>query len=213
MSPEHFANIAVHVGSGTIAMAIGLYMLARRKGTPAHRRWGRLFCYFTLLVCFSAAVGTVFFRFLPLFAVLNVLVLYQLVSGWRSAYTQGRGPAAIDAAWTVIAAVSSGVLVPILLAAPGGASMVVYASLGALAFILLYDALRWLFPRRWFHALWRYEHSYKLISSIFAMLSALVGNVVRVGQPWSQIAPSVAGTLVVAYFFYRLSRQDPVRHT
>lgn len=212
MSPAHWANLIVHVGAGAIALAIGFFLLASRKGTARHRRWGRKFCYFTLVVCLSAAVGTIFFRFIPLFAVLTILVPYQLVSGWRCIYTQDRGPSAIDGAWTFIALVFAVALVPILLAAPGGGKIVVYSSLGALAAILLYDTARWLFPRRWFGTLWRYEHSYKVISSLFAMLSALVGNVVRVGQPWSQVAPSALGMLAVVYIFYRLHRQNGIVH-
>ncbi|MGA9335342.1 MAG: hypothetical protein WBV39_13775 [Rudaea sp.] len=209
MSPAHIANLTIHIGAGTVALAIGFFLLTTRKGTARHRRWGRIFCYFTLLVCLSAALGIVAFRFLPLFAVLAVLVFYQLVSGWRSVYTQDRGPAVIDGVWTVVAAAFAGALVPVLLSAPGGANITVYSSLGALAAILLYDTARWLFPRRWFRLLWRYEHSYKLIASIFALLSALIGNVVRIGQPWSQIAPSAAGLLIILWFFYRSYRQDP----
>lgn len=201
MTPAHVANIALHVAAGTAGLAMGSYILATRKGTAAHRRAGRYFSWFTLIVCASAAVGLVWFRFLPLFAVLTVLVLYQLVSGWRSAHTRERGPAPFDAAWTALAIVGSVALYPTLLSQTKGARVVVYSTLGGLGFILLYDAIRWLFPRRWYATLWPYEHSYKLISSIFAMLSALVGNVVRVGQPWSQLAPSVLGTLVIAYFF------------
>jgi len=208
MAPAHFANIAIHVAAGTIALAIGFVMLAKTKGTRTHRRLGRWFAYFTLAVCLTAVVGTLFFRFIPVFAVLSVLVPYQLVSGWRSVYTQERGPAAIDAVWTLAAAVFAAALAPTVLAYPSQAPVVVYSSLGALASILAYDAVRWLFPRRWYRKLWRYEHGYKLIASIFAMLSALVGNVVRVGQPWSQIAPSAVGVMVVLYFFVQLHLQD-----
>jgi hypothetical protein len=98
--------------------------------------------------------------------------------------------------------------VPVVLSHPSGAPVVVYSSLGALASILFYDVIRWAFPRRWYRVLWQYEHSFKLIASIFAMLSALIGNVVRVGQPWSQIAPSAIGILVIFYFFFVLYRQD-----
>ena len=209
MSAAHWANLIVHVGAGTVALAIGSVLLYRRKGTAEHRRWGRIFCYFTLLVALSALMGTVLFRFIPLFAVLTLLVPYQLVSGWRSVHTQARGPAAIDGVLTLVALASAAALVPVLLAHPAGRGIVVYSSLGALGMNLAYDTLRWLFPRRWFATLWRYDHSYKLIASFFGMLSALVGNVVRVGQPWSQIAPSAIGLLTVLYFFYRLSRRSP----
>lgn len=208
MPPLHFANIAVHVAAGSIGLGIGFTMLAKAKGTPAHRRLGRLFCYATLVVCGSATIGLVFFRFIPVFAVLTVLVLYQLVSGWRSVYTQQRGPSWLDAGWTLLAALCAAALVPTVLGASARPDIVVRSSLGALAAILAYDTIRWTFPRRWYRTLWRYEHGYKLIASIFAMLSAFVGNVVRVGQPWSQIAPSAIGVMVILYFFHRLYRED-----
>jgi uncharacterized membrane protein len=211
MTPAHLTNLGVHVAAGTIALAIGFTMLAKAKGTAWHRRMGRRFCYSTLVVSCSAIVGTIFFRFIPIFAVLSILIPYQLIGGWRSVYTQDRGPAQMDAVFTLIALAFSLLLVPALRAHPTEAPIVVYSSLGALATILAYDAVRWLFPRRWYRVLWRYEHGYKLIASIFGMLSALIGNVVRVGQPWSQIAPSALGAVVILYFFCQLYRQDKRR--
>jgi hypothetical protein len=72
--------------------------------------------------------------------------------------------------------------------------------------LLVYDAARWLFPRRWHATLWLYEHIFKLVASLFAMLSAAIGNTVRAGQPWSQLAPSVAGMIVIAWFWRRHHR-------
>ncbi len=204
MTPGHLTNLAIHVAAGTVALAIGFSILAKAKGTPGHRRLGRLFCYFALVVCSSAALGTMFFHFVPVFAVLSVLVPYQVIGGWHSAYTQGQGPSKVDALLTLLATALFIALIPAVLRHPTEASIVVYSSLGGLAMILLYDIIRWMFPRRWYRTLWKYEHSYKLIGSLFGMLSALVGNVVRVGQPWSQILPSAVGALVIAYYFARL---------
>ena len=209
MSTPHLLNIALHVLAGTIAMVIGCYQLGNAKGGDAHRRWGWRFCYAGFVVCASAAAGLMAFRFLPNFAVLTVLVLYQLVGGWRSARTRERGPQAADAAWTIATVTVTAWLAPVVLRA--GGNVLVYSSLGALATVIAYDAARWCFPRRWFGALWRYDHSYKLIASLFGMLSALVGNVVRFGQPWSQILPSALGLATVAFFFVRLYRQDAAR--
>ena len=180
MSPPHLANLAVHVGAGTLA----------------------------LLVSLSAAVGTLFFRFIPVFAVLTVLVPYQLVSGWRSIHTRERGPSGFDALWTLAALVFAMALTPALVSSSGRADIVAYSSLGALFTLLAYDTVRWCFPRRWFATLWRYDHAYKLIASLFGMLSAAVGNLVRVGQPWSQIAPSVIGLLTIAFFFVQSRRHE-----
>lgn len=208
MSSAQLANIALHVGAGSLALLIGFVLLARRKGDATHRRWGKVFCALTLVVALSAAVGTLCFRFIPVFAVLTVLVPYQLVSGWRAIYTRAQGPSAIDALWTLVVLAFAVALTPTLVSSSGRPDVVAYASLGALFTLLAYDTVRWLFPRRWFATLWQYEHAYKLIASLFGMLSALVGNVVRAGQPWSQIAPSVIGLLTIAYFFAQLRRRD-----
>ncbi len=204
MQTAQTINISLHVLSGAVAIGIGFFMLAKQKGTPLHRKLGRVFAYFTLLVCMFAAFGLVLFRFMPLFAVLTVLVTYQLVSAWHTVYTRERGPSAFDAVLTVVGVAVSIALVPFLLAHEGGVSRVVYATLGGLATVLIYDLIRWLFPRRWYSSLWLYEHVGKMIGVLFGMVSALVGNVVRFGQPWSQLLPTVLGMIVTVYFFVRL---------
>lgn len=202
-SQIHLLNLAVHIGAGIVAMGIGFMMLAAAKGTPAHRRRGRLFVAFTCLVCATGVIGNVFFRFIPLFAVLTVLVTYQLASGWHAVHTKEAGPNRVDALLAVCAGGWALYLTPLLLTEGMGASAasVIHASLGALFVLLAYDLARWCFPKRWHAALWRYEHIYKLVSALFGMLSAASGNVIRVGQPWSQLLPSVLGALAIVWFF------------
>lgn len=212
----HLLNLAAHIGAGIAAIGLGFVLLAGAKGTPTHRRRGRLFAALTLAVCVTGVIGNVFFRFIPLFAVLTVLVTYQLLSGWHVVYTRAAGPDRIDALLGVCGAAWTIGLVPMLLAAgakAGAAPTVIYASLGALAFLLAYDAARWCFPRHWHASTWRIEHIYKLVASLFGMLSAAVGNLVRVGQPWSQLLPSLLGMLVIAVFIWRevrVRRRTPV---
>jgi len=208
MSTLHLLNLVVHVAAGTVGLVIGFTLLARRKGTRRHRAWGRRFGAATLVVGLSAAVGSVFFRFLPLFAVLNVVVIYQLVSGWRVIYTREAGPAPIDALWTATGVLASVALIPVLMARPHDVPpTILYSTFAALGLLLAYDAARWAFPRRWHRAVWPYEHVYKLVCALFAMLSALVGNVVRFAQPWSQLLPSVLGMIVIVGFFIRMPRR------
>lgn len=66
---------------------------------------------------------------------------------------------------------------------------------------------RWCLPRRWFASIWPYDHAYKLTASLFGLLSAFVGNVVRIGQPWSQIAPSAIGLLTILFVFVQMRRR------
>lgn len=208
MELAHVTNIGFHIGAGSIAMAIGLWMLAGRKGSAAHRKVGRIFVLFTLLVCASATVGNLFFRFTPLFAVLTVLVLYQLLSGWHVIYTRAAGPNRVDVLMGMCAALCGAALTPFALTRGESGASVIYASLGALLFLLVYDALRWLFPQRWHATLWRYEHMYKLLASLLAMMSAAAGNLLAQAQPWSQLVPSALGIACIAWFFWRESARS-----
>lgn len=201
LSLPHLLNLAFHIGAGSAAIVFGLALLVRAKGSPAHRRQGRLFVLLTAIVCATGVVGTVLFRFIPLFAVLTLLVGYQLLSGWHAVHTQAKGPDRIDALLLLCAGVWAIGLLPALLAEKAG--VVVYSTLGALALLLAYDAARWRFPRHWHATLWRYEHIYKMVASLFGMLSAASGNLLRVGQPWSQLLPSVLGMMVIAACIWR----------
>jgi uncharacterized membrane protein len=206
MSPMHLINLFSHIGAGIAAISLGFLLLASTKATSSHRERGRAFVALTLVVCVTGVVGNVFFRFIPLFAVLTVLVAYQLLSGWHVIYTKAAGPNRIDAFLAVCAASWAMFLIPLLLSGNGtrnAAPTVTYSSLGALVFLLAYDTARWCFPRRWHASLWRYEHIFKVVASLFAMLSAATGNLVRFGQPWSQLAPSVLGIVTIVWFIWR----------
>lgn len=206
ISLPHLSNLAAHIAAGIAAIGLGAAILASSKGTLLHRRRGRLFVALTLVVCASGAIGNLFFRFTPLFAVLTVLVTYQLLSGWHVVYTRAEGPDRIDVLLAACAVAWTAVLLPSLLssgARADAAPVVVHASLGGLALLLAYDSARWCFPRHWHASLWRYEHIYKLVASLFGMLSAAAGNLVRIGQPWSQLLPSVLGMLAIAVLIWR----------
>lgn len=207
----HLLNLALHIGAGIAAMGIGFLILAAAKGTLAHRARGRLFVALTSAVCVSGAIGTVLFRFVPLFAVLTVLVSYQLASGWHVVFTRESGPNRVDALLALCAGGWALYLIPVLLSSgmDASAATVIYSTLGALFVLLAYDLARWCFPKRWHAALWRYEHIYKLVSALFGMLSAATGNLVKAGQPWSQLLPSVMGAIVIVWLFKRTARQSP----
>ncbi|GGE89347.1 hypothetical protein [Massilia psychrophila] len=207
----HLLNIGFHVGSGVAAIALGFVILATTKGTERHRRRGRRFGYLTLAVCASAVAGNLLFRFIPLFAILTVLVLYQFLGAWRAVVTRANGPSLVDAALSTCAATAGFILAPVVSAAPGGSSAVVHSSLATLAVVIGYDIARWLFPPHWHGVLWRYEHVYKSVASLFAMLSAASGNAIRFGQPYSQLLPSALGIGTIAWLLWRTWRRQQRR--
>jgi uncharacterized membrane protein len=203
----HQLNIATHVAAGSLGILLGLYLLATQKATARHRRIGRVFVASAAVVCVTAIVGTIFFRFMPLFAVLSLLVPYLLMSGWHAIYTREAGPNRIDAVLLVIGVIGACALVPILATAsraPGSSSLVAYSTLGALAFVMAYDAARWVFPRRWHATTWRLEHIYKILSSLFGMMSAAIGNIFQ--TTFAQLAPSAIGLVVGLWFMVRQAR-------
>lgn len=209
MVSAHSLNIYIHVATGAIAMLLGVWIQATAKATSSHRSLGRLFAGFTLAVCTSAVVGNAVFRFMPLFAVLTVLVLYQLLSGWHVIYTKSNGPNRIDAFLCVGAVVWGIALVPLVLGSTKreSAPVVIYATLAALFVLVAYDVLRWLVPQAWHAASWRYEHIYKIVASMYAMLSAASGNLFPQAQPWSQLVPSGLGIATIFWFFWRTHRE------
>ena len=209
ISTANLINIVIHIVAGTLGLGIGFVLLAKVKGDANHKKWGRIFAYCAIIVCVSAAVGVIFFRFMPLFAVLTVLVLYQVISGWRAVKTKKSGLQAFDAIWTLLTIVGSIALVPTLIANINLTSpSVLYSTLGALGIVLAYDTIRWFFPKHWHQTLWQYEHLYKILSTLFGMLSAFVGNVIRFGQPWSQMLPSLIGSILILWFFIKIYRNE-----
>jgi uncharacterized membrane protein len=208
MHALHLLNIAFHVVCGSAAMAVGFLILAADKGTARHRRLGRRFAWLTLAVCASAVIGNLLFRFIPLFAILTVLVLYQFLGAWRAVRTKAQGPQVLDAGMTVGAAVAAFILAPVVAAAQDGSPAVIQSTLAALATVIGYDICRWWFPAHWHAALWRYEHVYKAVASLFGMLSAASGNVIRAGQPWSQLVPSALGIATILWMMWRSWRRQ-----
>ncbi|OYT90327.1 MAG: hypothetical protein CFE43_18925 [Burkholderiales bacterium PBB3] len=204
MFTPHMTNITVHVVAGAIGLLLGAVLLALAKGTRLHRQIGRIFVGFAGVVCVSALVGTVFFRFIPLFAVLTLLVSYLVLGGWRVIYTQDRGPGAWDAALTAGALIGTVLLVPVLLRADlgqGSSAPIIWSTLGAVGVVMVYDMAKWFFPRRWHARLWRYEHIYKVLSALSGMASAAIGNIFHTTV--AQLLPSALGTAVIAWFFWR----------
>ncbi|MES2758974.1 MAG: hypothetical protein V4693_16495 [Pseudomonadota bacterium] len=211
MHTMHLLNIFFHVACGTAAIVVGFLILGTEKGSARHRRLGHRFAWMTMGLCLSAVAGNLLFRFIPTFAVLTVLVLYQFLGGWRAVKTKERGPGLLDASMTACAAVFAFVLAPVVLvaAAADGSSAVVYSTLATLAMVIGYDTCRWLFLPHWHAALWRYEHVYKTVASLFGMLSAASGNLIRFGHPWSQLLPSALGVATIGWMFWRLWRGRP----
>lgn len=204
MPSPHSTNVIIHVFAGSIGLVLGAILLMMAKGTTLHVKLGRIFIGFAAVVCTSALIGTVLFRFIPLFAVLTLLVSYLVLGGWRVIVTKDDGPASWDAALTACAVLGTAILLPVLLKADlsqGSSAPVIFSTSGAVIVVIAYDIAKWFFPQGWHARLWRFEHIYKVLSALFGMASAAVGNIFH--TTLAQLLPSVIGTLIIAWFFWR----------
>ena len=84
----------------------------------------------------------------------------------------------------------------------------IYSTLGALVAVAAYDLVRFAFPRAWFRRLWLYEHLIKMIGAYNAVVSAFAGTVFPGWQPFSQMAPSIAGLIALIGFIVYVRRRE-----
>lgn len=87
-------------------------------------------------MCILLRPDHLLFRFMPLFAILTLLVLYQFLGAWRAVVTKAPGPALLDAALTAVAAVAGFILAPIVLLAPDAPPAVMHATFAGLAVVI-----------------------------------------------------------------------------
>lgn len=210
----HSANILIHVVSGSIALILGLIALLSIKGGKVHRSSGNYFLKFMAVVVLTGLIGVLVFGRNTFLAVITVLSAYVAFSGYRVLQAKSNSPRLLD---IMVALISIMVLVYFLYYFQRigmiWSPVVIYSTVGALAFIVTYDFLRYLIPTTQYekHRIWLYEHIYKMMSAFAALLSAFSGTVLEEYQPHSQYLPSALGLLIAFSFMYYVYRNRQVR--
>ena len=207
----HKTNIIVHVSTGLIALLLGIIALTTPKGGKAHRKSGKLFLFFLTLVILTGLFGVLIFRVNQFLLVITVLSGYNAYSGMRVLKNKTNKVNRQDILVALLA-VSTGIYFIYYIKSIGmvWSPMIIYATLGTLFSIVLYDLFRYLIPSEKYGNLWLYEHIYKMVSAFTALLAAATGTVYDEYQPHSQYLPSLFGTLLAIAFivyFYRKNRQ------
>lgn len=192
--------LILHIATGLAAVAVGFAPLLTRKGSRAHRLWGRLFVGLmtTLLACAWAMTAL---HFNTYFLALSATASLTLFSGVRVLGRKRPDIRPRDRArpldWAAtLGALGIGVWVLVLIAlGRSDGPPVVSAALayGALS-VAAWDLWRFSRTRDWPFSpdLWRYEHLVKMLSAHAAVLSAFSGNFLTfLPQPWSQLWPTV----------------------
>lgn len=193
-------TLFIHIGTGLVAVAVGLLPLLTRKGSRLHRLGGKLFAIFMAALLACAWVMTVL-HFRTYFAALSATATITLFSGLRVLGRKRPDLRPEDRAgwldWLVTAGVlliGLSVLVLLLTGRPDGPPAVSWALVYAALAYGGWDLWRFLRPTDWPFStnLWLYEHLAKMLSAYGAVLSAFSGNfLTALAPPWSQLWPTL----------------------
>jgi len=200
-TPLHQVNIAIHVLFGTTALALGLIAICSPKRRGLHTRVGMLFIYAYLVVVTTATIGLTVFNFRSFLAVVTILSIYDVFSGYRALTLRGRRPQLIDILFSLLGLFTPWAFILIMrrLHQPWS-PVLTWSILGGLAAVSTYDLLRTILPREWLKRTWVQEHLYKMMSAYIAITSAFAGTVFPNHMPWAALLPSVIGTTVTLSF-------------
>ncbi|WP_146260466.1 hypothetical protein [Algoriphagus chordae] len=186
-----------------IALILGLVALLSTKGGKIHNQSGRYFLGFISIVILTGLIAVFIFRRNTFLLVITVLSGYVSFSGYRVLKSKSNVPKKVD---IIVATTSLFVLTYFLYYFKSigmiWSPIVIYSTVGALVFVIIYDFLRYLIPAHKYskHRIWVYEHIYKMTSAFAALLSAFTGTVLVEYQPHSQYLPSVFGVLLIIGF-------------
>ncbi len=169
----HSLNLLVHIAAGTLALAVGLVAILASKRGRLHRGAGRLFLYAYGGVVATAILGLLIFEFRSFLAVVTLLSLYDVFSGYRALQLRGRRPEWKDRIASIIGAITPWIFITAMryLHRPW-APVLTWSILGGLLVISGYDLLRNFLPLSWLRKVWIYEHLYKMMSAYIAITSA-----------------------------------------
>ncbi len=193
----HLLNIIVHVLAGTLALLLGFIVLMNKKGSPKHRKIGRVFLLLLIIVVVTGFIGVFIFKRNSFLMIITILSAYYGFSGYRIVVSKTNTPKLVDIIIAILSIISVFYFLNYfhsigLYWSP----IIIYSTIGALTIIVLYDFLRYLIPKKLYENIWLYEHIYKMIGAFTALLSAFSGTVLNQYQPYSQFLPSVLGTLL-----------------
>ena len=218
METLHTLNIVLHVSAGIVALMLGLAALLTAKGGSVHTKLGNYFLVLVSVVIATGLIGVFVFGRNTFLLVITVLTGYVSFSGYRALKFKSNVPRGLD---MIVALVSLSTLAYFLYFFHSigmiWSPIVIYSTVGAMFFVVLYDLLRYLIPREVYASqrIWLYEHIYKMISAFSGLLSAFAGTVLKEYQPHSQYLPSVLGMIIMVGFMvytYRNGMKKVQKH-
>lgn len=205
--------LVTHVSCGFTALMTGLMPMLWPKGSPVHRRAGRIYVYCIMVVVITALLLCVLqpFKLLRLFLVgIAVLNFYLCWTGWRTTRRKRSSPERVDWQLTYLTLTISVAMLAMglyLLLTQPSVFAILFTIFGFLTFKnAWYDV--GLFRQLPEKKHWFYHHITRMSGSYIGTFTAfLVNNLNRMlpkGSPaWVDLlgwlAPTLIGSLLIAY--------------
>jgi hypothetical protein len=208
METFHHANILIHIICGTLALLIGLAVIIMKKGNATHVRYGRYFMRLVVVVIITALIGVLIFSRNNFLLVITFLSGYTCFSGIRTMQLRGLKLKYID--YLVPLIVMGSALYYLYYISVIGmywAPSVTYSTIGALFMVTVYDLSKKFISVNLLKKAYLYEHVYKMVSALIALLSAFAATVLPDYKPYSQLLPSVFGFAYIFITFMKLSNK------
>ncbi len=215
----HQINIVIHVLAGTVALLVGLTALFFASRYQWHVRLGRVFMWAMVPVIITGLAGVIVFQRNTFLLVITMLSGYTCFAGVRTLKLRGANPRWVDIV-VPVCALASGVyyLYYLLLHGHYWAPVVTISVVGALFLVTTYDLSRSFMSPGFRKSAMQYEHVYKMMSSLTALVSAFSGTVLPQYKPYSQVAPNVVSLVCMLFIFIsiyngrRSSRRNVILH-
>lgn len=202
-SQLHLLNLALHIGIGTFAIALGIAQYFTKKGSTRHVKIGHTYARLFAAVLLTAIFGTFMFGFRSFLAALTLSATYVIISALRVTRIKNSGPRILDNILSVVFFSAAVVLMASPPAHELDSPLVINIVLANVLAICLYDLARNINGARWLKRSWLNEHIFKMISSHSALIGAATGNMFRDLQPWSIIVPTQICFVLIIVFIIR----------
>ncbi|MEO6684372.1 MAG: hypothetical protein ABIN24_00340 [Dyadobacter sp.] len=209
MEKLHLANLVLHVVAGSIALLTGFVAIFVRKGLGKHVLFGKYFMWMIAIVIITGLFGVIIFNRNTFLLIITLLSGYNCFSGIRSLKLHGKKPKTMDYIVPALVMISAIYYFYYLTSNElYWSPVIIFSTLGALFLVTGYDLSKGFISINFLKKTMMYEHSYKMISALSAILSAFSGTVFPDYKPYSQFLPSVAGMIYIIITFILLSQKS-----
>jgi hypothetical protein len=201
----HSANIIIHIIAGSAALILGFIILFKPKGTLWHKKAGKIFTCFLILIVITGILGVIVFKRNLFLLVITILAGYNTYSGFRIVRQKSNKFYWPDI-FVMIVSVTITLYFLYYLKSIGfyWNPVVISSTVGYLFMVITYDLFRYFIPKSKYGNLWIYEHIAKMMSALGGLFSAFIGTILPNYKPYSQILPSLLMTLLTIFFVIKI---------